>query len=148
MLPPAFNDAVRRVLTESGWSADRMFDSAHARSAHAARALTLHPAAERFVRSYGGLTLPEQLRGPGPVLCPVEALACMSDERIASTQAWLGESFAVLGFAGSRDKILLMSARGAVYAASEYVLVCYGTNLADLFERLCAADRLRAGTWN
>ena len=79
---PAFNDAVRCVLIKAGWTPDRLFDSAPARAAHVARGLVFHPAAERFVRSFGGLSLPG-LRGkradPGTLLLPVEALAAVSD---------------------------------------------------------------------
>ncbi len=100
------------------------------------------------MRSYGGLTLPSQRDDYGTALFPVEALARMSDQRLQATQAWLGESFAALGLTGPSNKLLLMSARGAVYAASEHLLVCYGTDIAELFMRLSGTARAAQRAWN
>lgn len=148
MRAPAFTDAVRCVLVEAGWTPDRLVDTSEARAAHSARGLSLHPAAEAFVRSFGGLTLPSRRTASALSLSCVPALARISDAALAAKEAWLGESFALLGATEDGDKLLLMSARGALYLANEHVLVCYGTDVEELFTRLFAAPVQRGRDWN
>jgi len=137
---PAFSDAVRRALLVAGWSPERRFDTAIIRDAHTKCGLTFHAEAERFVSSFGGLSL---LGARGELLAdfdPLGALVRLSVEQMRETETWMGESFAVLGLVRAQHQLLLMSERGALYAAGEHVLVCYGTDFGELFERLCATN--------
>jgi hypothetical protein len=134
---PAFSERVRLALIHAGWTPDRTWDTQIVRLAHEARGLAFHSMAEAFLRVFGGLSIAGRGGGELVTTDPQGTLSSVSDADVRKYQAWVGESLAVIGTASRGRELLLMSARGSLYGGKGEVIIAYGSNLAEIFDRLC-----------
>lgn len=127
---------VFRALVRAGWSPDRRWDTRGAAAAHEARGLTLHDAARAFLSRYGGLTV-----GRGLLCTDAEsALAGVDDSQLQELRQWVGEELAVVGTADGGRALLLVSERGALWAAKGDIVLSHGTEIEHALSRYCPAD--------
>jgi hypothetical protein len=144
---PVFSERVRIVLIHAGWTPDRAWDTHLARSAHELRGLAFHAAAENFLRAFGGL----QIIGSAGLLVTTDVpdtLSRMSDRCLREYEGWVGEPLSVVGCANDGTQLLMMSPRGVLYGAKGELIVAYGTNIADVFDRLCVERLPPKRDWN
>jgi hypothetical protein len=140
---PAFNERVRVALIDAGWTPERSVDTEAIRRAHEARGIKFHDAAESFLRAFGGLVIPDTL---GAALVRMDAehqLSRVTDAQLKDYGTWIGEPLVVIGTAQGGAQLLLLTPRGAVFGAKRDVLVSYGRNLDEVFDRICGERLLR-----
>ncbi len=143
MQMPPFNERVRVALIDAGWTPDRTFDTEAAKHAHEARGIRFHAAAEAFLKVFGGLVIPGA-RGDALVCTDAASvLPLVSDAQLKDYETWIGEPLVVIGTAQGGEQVLVISKRGAVFGARRDVLVSYGTNLGEVFDRICGERLLR-----
>jgi hypothetical protein len=136
-----FSQEVRGVLLDAGWHPARQVDVTAWRGPLATGGLAMHPAAERFLAEFGGLTF--DLHGPGisaaRVPFELDPLLCLGEEdRFAEWSAVVHRSLFPLGELDEGRFFLGIDETSEVYLVVDW-LATYGP------ARL-AMDRLILGT--
>ncbi|WP_164000769.1 SUKH-3 domain-containing protein [Pyxidicoccus caerfyrddinensis] len=113
---------VLKLLREAGWAPERDVPAEEARAALSRAGITLHPAAERVLRSLGGLTLrTQELRSLQ--FDALNALNQMDEELLPYVRRYFTESACPVAF--GNDMIFFMSEDGRWMALHDQWLVYY-----------------------
>lgn len=135
------------ILGEAGWSPERRVDADLWRWLHESNGHTLHPVAEEFLRSVGGLTL----ACPHPTRSSRRDAKYELDPRVAfqeNSSNWLKmyeEYFQrPLSFLGVEFySVLLMDSEARVYSAFEWAVVCEGVSVEDFMNSIAEGRSTR-----